>query len=467
MSSFSNLEEIQINEEASVVEALEKINSTAIHTGSKGFIVITNSDEKCVGVLTDGDVRRMVLEKTDLQQPVKNVANKDFKFVRPNYSSHEVLRYFDSGLRSVPVIDRSGKLVDLLLYDKFRASARGKKNIFRAKSPVRMSFAGGGTDMSFFFQQNKGYVLSTTINKYCYASLSMRRDKKIFIDNGDLGLKQEYENYSEFLKDSNNDLIKSCVKIMEPNYGFDLFTHSEIEPGTGLGGSSAMSSAVIGAFNKVDSERYLDKYHIADLAYQAERIDLGVEGGWQDQYATVFGGFNLIEFRNNEIIVVPLRINPDVLHELQYNLLLFRIGETRNSGHIITEQKKNFGKNTDQREYYVNLANLALKMKDELLRGELTKFGRSLHEGWLLKKKFSNNISSGEIDEIYSESLKLGALGGKILGAGGGGHMLLYCQPKYQSEVINHVLSKGGTRVDFDFIDHGLENWETCVEEDL
>ena len=460
MPNFRNLKEIQINENVSIVEALEKINETAIHTGSKGFIVLIDSNEKCSGVLTDGDFRRMILEKIDLQQPVKFHANKDFKSVGPNYSSHEILRFFDSGLRSVPVIDKEGKLVDLLVYDKFLASARGKENIFRAKSPVRVSFAGGGTDMSFFFQQNKGYVLSTTINKYCYASLKMRSDDKIFINNGDLGINLEFQ------KDSNNDLIKSCVKIMEPDYGFELFTHSEIEPGTGLGGSSAMSSAVIGAFNKADSNRYLDKYHIADLAYQAERIDLGIEGGWQDQYATVFGGFNLIEFRNNEIIVVPLRINPDVLHELQYNLLLFRVGATRNSGDIITDQKYNFEKSSDQKEYYMSLATLALKMKDELLRGELTKFGRSLHEGWLLKKKLSNNISGNHIDEIYSESLRLGALGGKVLGAGGGGHMLLYCRPKYQSEVINHLISQGGKRVDFDFIDHGLENWETFVESD-
>ena len=212
---------------------------------------------------------------------------------------------------------------------------------------------------------------------------------------------------------------------MEPNFGFELETYSEIEPGTGLGGSSAISAAVIGALNHFRNENHLNKYHLADLAYQAERIEIGVAGGWQDQYATVFGGMNLIEFRHDEIIVFPLRIPEDVLLELHFNLLLFRFGETRKSG-VISQvtNKRNLKSLNSFLKQYEQLSQLTLKMKDALIKGALKEFGSQLHYGWEIKKKFSSKISNGLIDDLYNTARQAGAIGGKVLGAGEGGYFL-------------------------------------------
>jgi D-glycero-alpha-D-manno-heptose-7-phosphate kinase len=249
---------------------------------------------------------------------------------------------------------------------------------------------------------------------------------------------------------------------MQPDYGFDLETFAEFEPGTGLGGSSALAVAVIGALNYFRNENQLDLYHIADLAYQAERIDMGIKGGWQDQYATAFGGFNWIEFRENEVIVNPLRIQRDIILELEYNLMLFRIGAKHNSGDIqsgyiqslkVNEQEKN--KHCDQ------MAQIAVEMKEAILRGKVKQFGDLLHASWEVKKTMGAGITNPQIDDFYAIARKLGALGGKLLGAGGSGYLLVYASPLYQRLIQKALEDKGARFEPLKFTNKGLEVWTT------
>ena len=459
--AFPYIDKIQFHLNQTLREAMTRFSETAIHTNGIGFGVVTGDDKRCVGVITDGDIRRRLVDGISIDASVKEVVNTSFVYATPESTSHQILKLFEARIRVLPVIDKDGRLADIYRINDFNASARMEKRIIRSKAPVRISFSGGGTDMSNFFNDSPGYVLSATINKYCYASVKVLPEKQIKIVSKDYNKVIEVDTIEQFDTGDSLDLIKTSVKLMNPQFGFQLETFSEIDPGTGLGGSSAISAAVIGAFNYFRKEDQLDKYNLADLAYQAERVELGVAGGWQDQYATVFGGLNLIEFRKNEIVVIPIRVQGDILLELQFNLLLFRFGSSRKSGDIVEDQKKQLQSNKGLNNHYQNLAENTLKMKDALLKGEIKCFGELLNNGWNLKKKFSNKISNNYIDHLYTIAIKAGALGGKVLGAGSSGYLLVCCRPTCQGAVIEALESKGAKLENFDFVKKGLQTWTT------
>ena len=458
---FQYLNRIIFQKEATLKEVLERFNETAIHTEGKGFAIITDKNGKCVGVVSDGDIRRQLLKGISIDSPVKTAMNRNFTFVPDRENPHRVLRQFDKNINNLPVMDANGKPIDLYQYSKFLASSRTEPRIIRARVPVRVSFSGGGTDMSSYFNKAPAAVLSSTINKYCTASVIPRDDDEIHINSKDLNQKYSAKNLNEIEFGDDLDLIKAAVKIMEPNYGFDLETYAEIEPGTGLGGSSAVVVSVLGALNYFRNEQQLDIYQLADVAYQAERIDMQILGGWQDQYATAFGGFSWIEFRQNEVIVNPILLQRNVLLELEYNLMLFRLGGSRKSSTIQKAHINEIGNNSQNVKSFENMIDLAIKMKESLLKGEIKNFADLLHESWLLKRAMNNKVTNAYVEECYSTARELGALGGKLLGAGGSGYLLIYASPLYQKKINKALMEKSATQEPFKFSQNGLEVWTT------
>jgi D-glycero-alpha-D-manno-heptose-7-phosphate kinase len=263
--------------------------------------------------------------------------------------------------------------------------------------------------------------------------------------------------------DGNLDLIKAVINHLyqrDSEQGLQVFLHSDAPPGSGLGSSSTLVVTLIGLF-KHWQHLPLTNYEIADLAYRIERVDMGIKGGKQDQYAATFGGFNFIEFHSDVTIVNPLRIDADLLSELQYNLLLCYTGRTRLSGGIIDTQIQNY---VDRSEGVVQamdeLKQITIALKNALLRGKLNEFGDLLNEAWVNKKKMARQISNANIEELYSVARQLGALGGKVTGAGGGGYMFFYC-PFDRKHLIAEALERLGARVvPFNFDMNGLRTWE-------
>lgn len=458
--TFEFLKNIIFPDSTPIRTVMHAFDTYAIHTMGKGFALLVNDSGLLVGVVSDGDIRRGLANDVYIESPIKTVMNTDFIKAHVNDSPHQLLRLFENRIKQIPLVNDTGHPVDLIQFSRFTASARKSTRVIRSRAPVRISFCGGGTDMSFYFRQNTGRVLSSTINKFSYCSIRVRDDNKIRLVSRDYNIVEEIDDISQLKYGTNLDLIKSCIKLMEPDFGFELETHSEIAPGTGLGGSSAIAASVIGVLNYFRNETHLDLYHLADIAYQSERIELDIAGGWQDQYAAVFGGINLIEFRPNDIMVVPLKIRPDVMLELHYNLMLFRFGGSRKSGEIITDQQKTFCKGRQfLGEKYDMLADLALQSKRALLKGNLNQFGKLLHQGWENKKRFSSRISNDNINELYDTAIREGATGGKVLGAGGCGYLLMYCESAHQPAVI-HALGELGAHVEaFDFTSSGLQVW--------
>jgi len=330
----------------------------------------------------------------------------------------------------------------------------------RSKAPLRISFGGGGTDVPPYPAERGGVTLNTTINKYAYATLMPLEGKEIRVTSLDYDIVAKYRTDRELAYDGKLDLVKATLKRLCPDCAMHLYLHSDAPPGSGLGSSSTMCVALVAAIQHHLRAPMTD-YELADLAYRIERVDLGIAGGLQDQYAATFGGFNLTEFFADRVVVNPLRIKMDTLNELEYRLLLCYTGSTRLSANILKEQTQSFvDKDKSVSDSLDYIKELAFSMKNALLRNELDQFGDLLHEGWVHKRRLASAITNPGIDALYDIARENGALGGKLLGAGGGGYLLLFCEFDKRHVVAEKLEAAGGQLVDFGFEKRGVQTWE-------
>jgi D-glycero-alpha-D-manno-heptose-7-phosphate kinase len=336
----------------------------------------------------------------------------------------------------------------------------------RAKAPLRVSFAGGGTDVPPFPEREGGLVLSATINRHSYGTLRPRPDRQIAIQSVDFGMEVNWGIDDAMQFDGRLDLVKAAIRKFGNGMrgGFDLFLHSNAPPGSGLGSSSSMMVTLIGLLREYHTLPLSD-YEVARLAYVVERQELGLKGGIQDQYAAAFGGFNFIEFGSEHVIVNPLRIDSNTLNELEMNLLLVYTGQTRLSDNIIEDQTERFEQSDEEAMAGLRMQKeLAVEMKNALLQRKLNTFGELLGRAWEYKKKMSPRISTPFIDEAYELALKNGALGGKVTGAGGGGYMLFYCPFEKKHKIAEALTELGATPSEFSFDPRGLRSWRSSGE---
>jgi len=330
---------------------------------------------------------------------------------------------------------------------------------FRARAPLRISLCGGGTDVSPYPEEHGGMVLSATINQYAHASLRPRRDSRLTLASLDYDMVARYDHPRRIKLDGNLDLIKAVVRAFKVRRGADLWVHSDAPPGSGLGSSSTLVVALIGVMGEW-LRRPLPDYGVAELAYRIERVDLGLAGGRQDQYASAFGGFNFIEFNADGTVVNPLRIRSDVLNELEYRLLLCYMGQTRQSAKIIERQTAAYrAGEASVVEALRRLKSETLEMKKALLLGKVDALGELLHEAWESKKKLDEGISNSHVDRLYQLARREGAIGGKMPGAGGGGYFLLLTRFDRKHRVAAVLEKHGGQVVPFQFERRGLVTW--------
>ncbi len=337
--------------------------------------------------------------------------------------------------------------------------------IIRSKAPLRIGFAGGGTDVSPYSDIYGGAILNATINMYAYATIIPRDDHKIIFNAVDRGEIFEYESSDSLPIDGNLDIAKAIynriIKVFSlKKCSFELITYVDAPPGSGLGSSSTLVATIIGAFVEW-LNLPLGEYDIANLAYKTERIDLGYAGGKQDQYAATFGGVNFMEFFNNEkVIVNPLRIRSNILNELANNLVLYYTGTSRLSSTIIAKQQESIANNNvNSIKAMHHTKEMAVLMKETILMGNLNEIGPIMLQAWEYKKNMAIGISNPELDEIYAAAINAGATGGKISGAGGGGFMFYYCPENTRYAVISELKKWGGVVQPFQFTKTGLSSW--------
>ena len=337
--------------------------------------------------------------------------------------------------------------------------------IYRSRAPLRIGLAGGGTDVSPYSDLYGGAILNSTISLYANASIEPIEENAIIVQALDRREEQRFEWNNQLPINGKLDLLKGVYNRIQHDFGvpltgFRLSTHVDAPAGSGLGTSSTLVVAIIGAFYEM-LRLPLGEYDIAHYAYDIERNDLKLAGGKQDQYAATFGGVNFMEFYGGDkVIVNPLRIKQQYLNELENNLVLYFTSTSRESADIIKEQVKNVNqKNEKSIEAMHQLKEQARMMKEALLKGRLHEFGEILDFGFEQKRQMAANISNSNIDEIYFAAKKSGATGGKISGAGGGGFMIFYCPGNCRYNVIETLEKFGGQTKPYLFTKNGLNTW--------
>lgn len=337
--------------------------------------------------------------------------------------------------------------------------------IIRSKAPLRLGLAGGGTDVSPYSDLYGGAILNITIGMYAYATIKPLSGKQIRIKAMDRGEEISLEAKKQLPINGQLDLAKGVYNRVVRDYlkkpvAFELTTYVDAPPGSGLGSSSTLVVAILGAFVEW-LKLPLGEYDIAHLAYKIEREDLAMHGGKQDQYAATFGGVNFMEFyAGDKVIVKPLRVKERSLHELENNLILFFTETSRLSSEIIRKQSENVKKKKKSSiDAMHNLKEQSLRMKEAILKGEVDQIGQILHYGWEHKKAMAEGISNPQIESIYNTAMKAGATGGKISGAGGGGFMIFYAPYNAKFKVIDALHKMGGRVMRYNFTQHGLTTW--------
>jgi len=337
--------------------------------------------------------------------------------------------------------------------------------VFRSKAPLRIGLAGGGTDVSPYSDLYGGAILNATISLYANATIEPVTDNSIILETLDRNEFEKFETSNQLPINGRLDLLKGVYNRIQKDYGikekgFRLSTYVDAPAGSGLGTSSTLVVAIIGAFAEM-LRLPLGEYDMAHYAYDIERKDLQLEGGKQDQYAATFGGVNFMEFYGEDkVIVNPLRVKKEYLFELENNLLLYYTSTSRESAEIIKKQSKNVIEKKDASiEAMHQLKQQAQMMKEALLKGKLNEIGEILDFGFHQKRKMAEGISNPLVEEIYDTAKKAGATGGKISGAGGGGFMIFYCPVNTKYKVIKSLEKFGGRIRNYQFVENGLKTW--------
>lgn len=301
-----------------------------------------------------------------------------------------------------------------------------------SRTPLRISFAGGGSDLPSYYQESEGAVLSTTIDKYIYLAVH-----KYFYPNQSL-LKYSKTELVNNNSEIQHPLFRECMQLLDI-HGIDISSMADVPAGTGLGSSSAFTVSLLNVLHAYKHEAVSPEY-LAAKACEIEIDRLGDPIGKQDQYAAAYGGLNFIRFNpDHSVNVEKIIMNPATKLQLDRNLLMYYTGTTHSASALLKEQNKEM-QNLSKRQVIGKIVEMAYELKQVLESNNIDDFGRILHEGWLLKKSISNGISNLVIDELYNTGLQAGALGGKLLGAGGAGFVLFYV-PEERQASFRHQMS--------------------------
>lgn len=338
----------------------------------------------------------------------------------------------------------------------------------RARAPLRLGLAGGGTDVSPYCDVYCGYVLNGTIDRYAYATITPLSEPEVRLISTDRQLCESKPLAQVNELGQTLDLHAAVYRHIMSKYGdgkpiaLELSTFCDAPAGSGLGASSTLVVAMVKAFVEF-LNLPLGDYDIARVAFQIERIECGLHGGRQDQYAATFGGFNFMEFYADERAVInPLRIKESILCELEASLVLFYTGMSRESATIIADQRSNvLAGEASAIEAMHSMKQEALQMKECLLKGDFEGIIDSMRSGWEGKKRSARTVSNSLIEEIYDHSLAAGAKAGKISGAGGGGYMMLFVPAERRLDVIRALGKFGGQASNCHFTAHGTQAWRT------
>lgn len=464
-----NLSNYIFRKENDVASVLSTINDQAHLFNGRNFGLIVD-EGNLVAVFADGDIRRAFLTFGDacLSKPIISVANANFSYLEAGYSYFDAAVAFEKGVTFLPVVEHDRKLVDVLFRDQLFDPSSRNAVIYRARAPMRVSFGGGGTDLSDVFQANQGKVFSSTINKYAWVTIIPRNDAVVEIRSFDFETvatgciddqnKLKFDDFYE--PDERLLLLKRIIEFVKipRDVGFTIEISLDCLPRSGLGGSSSLTVACLLCFNEFLHRARLSNYDLASLAYHVESNILLSKCGWQDQVAAVYGGFNRISFSTSGFDVSRVAVDPHIVGELEASIILARIpGERKATKKDVKDKARSL-----TGEQINSLMSRAMRSEALILTGDIREFGLEL--GAAMKEKLDLVVAGSDLDngwlDVYNKVLNLGAWGGKILGSGGGGYLLFCCSPQYRRSIEDYMVSVGYLPERVTFTDRAAECWK-------
>jgi len=347
-------------------------------------------------------------------------------------------------------------------------SISGHKKAIRSRAPVRITFGGGGTDMAPYDAEYGGVALNATINRYAYATLRLRDDKRINLKSDIINMyggfetyQQSFEEIQEIKSEEPLRIIKETILEMNPQHGFDLYVRSDVPPRSGLGASASVCVSVIGVLNHLRKKNRLNRYEIAETAFRIEDLRLKNKGGRQDQYATTFGGIALHEFSGgNKVRIHRIEAKKDQLLELEKNLIILSAPRRAGSSGEAHENGARLVEEAERLKSLHAIKEIAKEMEFNLRRGNLRKFGLLMREGWIHKKNFNPSATDLYVDALVDEAQKNGAIGVRLMGAGGAGNLLIFSEQDKEHKIKEVLAEKGLKPIEFSFDLDGLIVWE-------
>lgn len=419
-----------IMHDVTIREFLEKIQQTKAKV-----LYVVDVSHCLIGSVTEGDYRRFILRNNKLPLSINDIINLEPRYFAKKDFKNGKLHIHDMNRGEIPILDENQKICGFYPNNyKFRTNTNNPDKVLSI-APTRISFAGGGSDVDYWFEKNLGCVVNLAIAKYARVSISRNYSDKVHINSLNTGEKIELH-ISELNKYKKNklNLVISCLKRCNIQEGLNIEIFCDFETGTGLGGSSSLVAALLKGIAKLFNYS-LTNMELINLAYDVERVDAKINGGWQDQIVTVNGGLCVSNFSPMGFRTYKIDLNQRYHDYLNSSLFISRIGEERKSSEI-HEHQKNMASNKTYSDKMKKIVNLANECVDLIGQEKIDLLGKILHEGWLLKKDLGKFISNQLVNNRYDLLIENGAMGGRLLGAGGAGFILIYVDPNKQHDFI-------------------------------
>lgn len=413
---MKNLGKLICDKNDGLSTVMKKIDANA--TG----VIIVVSDERVVGTITDGDIRRYIIANgVGADVTAQMLCNEGFEYARVSDSYESRVSRFSKRIKFLPILNNDGSLADVEFFNV--AHRHKEKKAVHVRAPARITFGGGGSDKMDFFKTSRGLCINAAIKKYAFCTLcEPDYGCAVQIVSSDYQSEWKYEKTKEFFDSVDPRLLiyQNVLSFLDYDRPIKIITHCDFPIGSGLGGSSALTVALLQAFNELEGFS-VSKLRLAQDAYKLERLAMGINGGWQDQYVAAVGGINALHFSKDKHDVHNLKLDDRILHELEASLYLCFSGTSHDSSQI--HNGIDFSDN-DRALKMQETVRLATEMLSALTNADLTNFDNNVNENWTLKKQYSDKISNVELDEQIRGFRESGASSVKILGAGGGGYFL-------------------------------------------
>lgn len=451
---MKNLSKLIVNINSKISTALKLIESN-----ETGALIVINENKKVEGVLTDGDIRRSLLKGLKMSDKVRLATNKNYIFATEKTSSDYILKALDLNKKIIPLINSKKVLLDAYTKDNFIIKKQ-LKFLIHSRAPGRISFSGGGSDLTKYIIDKNIAVLNVSINLYSYCTLNLKENENIIIISSNIPKVKKYKNLEDFLKKNDEfNLVRAAIRLIRPTYGFELILSADFEIGSGLGGSTAMLASIFGCFNDLRINKW-NRYELSELCFQSERIVFNQKGGWQDQYGTIFGGFKLIEFSKNKNIVNQLNLPSSTINSLETCINLVDTNKFHDSG-LIHSKIKLPNKTNELKSYISEMYKNVYKIRDSLLFSDFKSFNNLINDNWKFKKKISGKISTKKIDNLIASGLKNGSISSRLLGSGKGGFIMFFVDPQKIHNFNNWIKKNKLKSKKIKFDNSGLEVWRT------